>query len=135
MIVYLPSDRITLDFGDVKVVVSPLTTVQQDKLSQFVQQQAGQKTVDHAGMVKLALKMGVKDIIGVQRPDGTKFKPQIVDNELTDDSLDILQRIGQNAALIQAGMKLMQSREEELKEIKGVKVKIDSGQPSKKKAK
>ncbi len=96
MIVYRPSDRISVKVGDLEIKVSPLTYQQKTELLSLTRQEGGRTVVDLSRRSLLALKKGIREVNGLpdmEFPDGSKVELQWENGELSDESLELLLQV------------------------------------------
>lgn len=127
--IYRSSDRINLQIGDVAVKVAPLTFHQKSEIQLAIAESG--KTGDTMGVLKaafLCVKYAVKEINGVEAPDGSKYELQFENEVLSDESVNDLFNLEESDALSIVCINLMKGRYEDFvdpntgERLEGVKI-------------
>lgn len=91
MIVYRTTDRVPVKVAGLTFWVSPLSFEQKAKIFDLISRDGGVEVVKGLASVQMLLKFSVKEVEGLQNPDGTEFKVDLdSDGNLDDDCVDIL---------------------------------------------
>lgn len=97
LVVYRPSDKITIRVGDVVIKVSPLTYEQKTKVLSQVKMEGGKAVQDGARSSFLTMKYSIREVVSglpeMRYPDGELVTLQWEDGQLTDESLELLLQV------------------------------------------
>lgn len=105
--IYRTTDRIPVNIGDVKVWLAPMSSENRIKLQALIRVEAGEIIVDQERMGLFAIRCCVKDVEGIEYADGTAYKPEIVDDVMTEDSISELLQACDMAKLMLASTRMM----------------------------
>lgn len=136
MIIYKPSDRITLKIGDVSLKISPLTALQKVSLMSLSKMVGGKEVADTSMMAMMTIKYSVKEISGVTATfsDGSDFSLSYdPDGTLSDDALTSLMQILDNGTLTQIAAQLLTTGVQGIN-VPGVEIEAGGGVEVKKKS-
>ncbi len=110
MIIYRPSDRISLRLGAVTLKVSPLTALQKANLMSYTKMVGGKEVADTSLMAVMTIKYCLKEISGVDATfaDGTPFSISLdPDGVLSDESLTSVMQVLDNGLLTQIAAQVL----------------------------
>lgn len=119
MRVYKTTDRLSLDLGELKVVISPLSYIQKQEVQSLMLE--GQKNNDVTKMndgILLALRYSLKEIQGLQDESGD-YKLTLKDGMVAVECMDDLLNIPISGQLMKISGKLINGVPEDF-EIEGV---------------
>lgn len=135
MIIYRPSDRITLKLGEVTLKVSPLSALQKANLMSLTKMSGGKEVADTSLMAIMTVKYTLKEVsvLDATFPDGSPFSLTFdPDGTLTDDALTCVMQILDNQVLVEIAAHLLTSNIEKMS-IPGVEIVTSGGVDAKKK--
>jgi hypothetical protein len=90
---YRTTDRINLKIGPLEVKIAPLSFNQKSEIQSEIMKPTPMAVMNAA---RMAVKYAVKDIKGIQTPDGKEYKLSFDGDVLSDESLDDLLNIDQD---------------------------------------
>jgi len=90
MRIFRPHQRIDLKVGDIVITVSPLTKEQKIELAQMNTVEGGKVKIDHFKSTDAIIKRAVKQIKGVEYPDGTPIQLEEGGDLLSDEDAEIV---------------------------------------------
>jgi hypothetical protein len=114
------SDKVSIKWKDIEVIISPLTFLQKSEIANTQKIQGGNHVSDTALQAFLTIKYCVKEVNGVKCHDDTDYKIVLENNALTDDQCSEVISLLQSTVLVGA---IAQVASGSL-EIKGVDVKV-----------
>lgn len=94
--IYRISDRIKVNVGGLVIVIGPLTFDQKSEIQALAASGDFKKALESA---KLAVKYGVKDVIGLKDSEDKDWKPSYDESGLATDSLDELLNLEVNESI------------------------------------
>lgn len=134
MRIYQPSDRIPVQIGELKFLISPLPYQKKIELGEMQKMISGEEVKDYTGYMKALLSACVKGVEGVEdavgQPMELEFGP---DGELADSAFEVLFQLGELPKLANVAV-LLKNQIRDLPELEGVKVELEHVIVSKKKA-
>jgi hypothetical protein len=99
--IYRTADRIALKIDDLTVKISPLSLHQKTQIQQAMIDGKSENSLEKATQgIALALKFGLKDIVGLENADGSPYALQFDDSGLTEECINDLMNIQQRDKLI-----------------------------------
>lgn len=124
MIIYKLTDRIPVQIGDLRFLISPLSSAQKLEIISQVKMSSGKEVHDYTKQALLSIKHGVKKVEGLKCFDGSEYELEFDESgSLTDDSVsELLQMEGSDKLIIVCSTLLNQIKEVNLE---GVKVELD----------
>lgn len=126
MIIYETSDRIKLKVDTLEFEVSPLPFLVKSKIQALVIQG------DALGAAAMAMKHGIKSVKGLKKKDQSDYQLELVNDVLSDKTIDTLMNIKHSQTLITICMNLIVGMPEkqfvdaEGKALEGVSIVEDS---------
>lgn len=121
--IYRPTDKIKINIGGVDVFVSPFTKEQRKTVTAAAMKiGSGDIETDEMEAAFLAIKYCVKDVKGLELPDGSEYELEFEENgDLKDECINDLLNIEIGAPLIQACASFANGfNREQLNSIEGV---------------
>lgn len=122
MIVFRTTDRIPVKIGELTFWVSPLSFEQKNQVFNLISRDGGEELIKGLQSVQMVLRFSVKDVEGLENPDGTPFKVDLdSEGNLDADCVDVLLNLPDFGKLSQV---LKTWMEQEIKDpkIEGVEV-------------
>ncbi len=138
IVVYRNTDRVTLKIHDVTFSVKPLTYKEKADITSTISLDGGMQTEDTMSSVQKIMKYSVKEVKGINYPDGSPLKLKFDDkNHLEEDSIDELLNMEITTDLTTALYSFMQGVPKKIVGIDGkkmdhVKILPFNGMPKKK---
>jgi len=101
--VYRNTDRVRLQIHDVIFTIKPFTYKEKADITSSIRVESGEQIDDGLSAIQKLLKYSVKDVTGINYPDGTTFKLKFdKDNVLEEESIDELLNLEINQDLTSA---------------------------------
>lgn len=109
MIVYRPTDKLTVKIGDISVKISPLTYEQKTEIMTHIKMEKGETVANSGKMMFLTLKYSVKEVSGLPEmkyADGSKAELTWSNGSLTEEGLELfIQALGfSHASVLSSGI-------------------------------
>lgn len=131
MIIYRTSDRIPVQIGEVRFLISPLSFSQRSAIAQLSQLKAGTEHMDLSKIGKMTVRYAVKGVTGLKTSTGDDYVPDFeADGSLSDDSVEDILGLDLMPKLMTVCGKLMESISDHA--IEGVKIDIQGVHSAKK---
>lgn len=135
MIIYKPTDRISLKIGDAIIKVSPLTALQKANLMSLTKMVGGAEVADTSLMAIMTIKYCIKEVSGIEAhyADGEPFVLTYdPDGTISEESLTCITQIFDTGLLTQIAAQMLTTGVQSIK-VPGVEIQAGEGVESKKK--
>lgn len=92
--IYTVNDKIPVKIDDITFFISPLKYSQKCEIQSLMEKTLSTREMKYAqDAAFLAVKYSVKDVLGLERQDGTPFRVELENTVLNDESVDNLLNI------------------------------------------
>jgi hypothetical protein len=107
-VVYRTTDRVTLKIDGITFKIAPLSYAQKMNIQAMLTKENGTNIENIADTTKQLIEYSIKDVDGLEYPDGEKFKLCFEEGKISEASIDELFNLELNPKLTVSLMQLLQ---------------------------